>query len=162
MAKSLFCTVLFLMVTTFSAVDGRPVIPKDLVLYWSFDNPTVKGKAVKDVLGKRDGRLEGNPKVSAGKFGQGLEFDGKSDFATMDQIDLGDFTVEAWFKALSAPGTWSRVFDFGKGGPGISLSHLIMVERVMTLRVVVISVGEAELILVPGKRQKWAPGTMWP
>ena len=36
----------------------------------------------------------------------------------MDQIDLGDFTVEAWFKALSAPGTWSRVFDFGKGGPG--------------------------------------------
>ena len=72
MAKSLFCTVLFLMVTTFSAVDGRPVIPKDLVLYWSFDNPTVKGKAVKDVLGKRDGRLEGNPKVSAGKFGQGL------------------------------------------------------------------------------------------
>ena len=80
----------------------------------------------------------------------------------MDQIDLGDFTVEAWFKALSAPGTWSRVFDFGKGGPGISLSHLIMVERVMTSRVVVISVGEAELILVQGKKQKWAPGTMLP
>ena len=72
MSKSLFYTVLFLIVTTFSAVDGRPVIPKDLVLYWSFDNPTVKGKTVKDVLGKRDGRLEGKPKVSAGKFGQGL------------------------------------------------------------------------------------------
>ncbi|MBT22401.1 hypothetical protein CMK17_21040 [Candidatus Poribacteria bacterium] len=141
MAKSLFCTVLFLMVTTFSAVDGRPVIPKDLVLYWSFDNPTVKGKAAKDILGTREGRLEGNPKASAGKFGQRLEFDGKSDFAAMDQIDLGDFTVEAWFKALSAPGTWSRVFDFGKGGPGISLSHLIMVERAMTSPVVVISVG---------------------
>ena len=162
MAKSLFCTVLFLMVTTFSAVDGRPVIPKDLVLYWSFDNPTVKGKAAKDILGTRDGRLEGNPKASAGKFGQRLEFDGKSNFATIDQIDLGDFTVEAWFKALSAPGTWSRVFDFGKGGPGISLSHLIMVERVMTSGVVVISVGEVQLILVPGKKQKWAPSTMWP
>ena len=36
----------------------------------------------------------------------------------MDQMDLGDFTVEAWFKALSAPGTWARVFDFGKDGPG--------------------------------------------
>ena len=141
MLKSLFYMVLFLMFTAFSAVDSRSVIPKDLVLYWSFDDPTVKGKTVKDVLDKRDGRLEGNPKVSAGKFGQGLEFDGKSDFATMDQIDLGDFTVEAWFKALSAPGTWSRVFDFGKGGPGISLSHLIMVERAMTSPVVVISVG---------------------
>ena len=141
MLKSLFYMVLFLMFTAFSAVDSRSVIPKDLVLYWSFDDPTVKGKTVKDVLDKRDGRLEGNPKVSAGKFGQGLEFDGKSDFATMDQIDLGDFTVEAWFKALRVPGTWSRVFDFGKGGPGISLSHLIMVERAMTSPVVVISVG---------------------
>ena len=119
MSKSFFYTVLFLIVTTFSAVDGRPVIPKDLVLYWSFDNQTVKGKTVKDESEeKRDGRLEGKPKLSAGKFGQGLEFDGKSDFATMDQMDLGDFTVEAWFKALSAPGTWSRVFDFGQGGPG--------------------------------------------
>ena len=100
MSKSLFYTVLFLMITTFSIVDSRTVdrpsvIPKDLVLYWSFDEPTVKGKVVKDLLGKRDGRLEGNPKLSAGKFGQALEFDGKSDFATMDQIDLGDFTVEA-------------------------------------------------------------------
>ena len=33
-------------------------------------------------------------------------------------MDLGDFTVEAWFKALSASGTWFRIFDFGKGGPG--------------------------------------------
>ena len=72
MKKSLFYTVLLLIVATFSTVDGQPVIPKDLVLYWSFDNPTVKGKAVKDLLGKRDGRLEGKPKVSAGKFGQGL------------------------------------------------------------------------------------------
>ena len=72
MSKSPFYTVLLLIVTTFSTVDGQPVIPKDLVLYWSFDNPTVKGKTVKDILGKRDSCLGGNPKVSAGKFGQGL------------------------------------------------------------------------------------------
>ena len=73
MPKFLFCTVLLLIVTTFSTVDGQPVIPKDLVLYWSFDNQTVKGKTVKDESEeKRDGRLEGKPKLSAGKFGQGL------------------------------------------------------------------------------------------
>ena len=33
MAKPFFYMVLFLMVTIFSAVDSRPVIPKDLVLY---------------------------------------------------------------------------------------------------------------------------------
>ena len=42
----------------------------------------------------------------------------------MDQMDLGDFTVEVWFKALSAPGTWARPFGFGKGGPGGFLSFL--------------------------------------
>ena len=122
MSKSFVGIVLLLLITIFSSVSssvkGASVIPEGLVLYWSFDDSTVKGQVVKDVLGKRDGSLEGNPKVSPGKFDQGLEFDGKSDFAKMDQIDLGDFTVEAWFKALSAPGTWSRVFDFGKGGPG--------------------------------------------
>ena len=162
MKKSLFYTVLLLIVATFSTVDGQPVIPKDLVPYWSFDNPTVKGKVVKDVLGKRDGRLEGKPKVSAGKFGQGLEFDGKSDFATMDQIDLGDFTVEAWFKALSAPGTWSRVFDFGKGGPG---DFFVTPNHGRTGNDIAGGChfsGEAELILVQGKKQKWAPGTMLP
>ena len=64
MPKFLFYTVLLLIVTTFSTVDGQPVIPKDLVLYWSFDNQTVKGKTVKDESEeKRDGRLEGKPKL---------------------------------------------------------------------------------------------------
>ena len=58
----------------------------------------------------------------------------------MDQINLGDFTVEVWFKSLSAPGTWSRSFGFGKGGPGGFLSFLIIVERVMTSGVVATSV----------------------
>ena len=71
MLRSFFYTVLLLMVTTFSVVDSRTVdrpsvITKDLVLYWSFDEPTVIGKTIKDELGKRDGRLEGNPKLSAG------------------------------------------------------------------------------------------------
>ena len=70
MFKSFFYTVLFLMITTFSVVDSRTidrpsVITKDLVLYWSFDESTVIGKTIKDELGKRDGRLEGNPKLSA-------------------------------------------------------------------------------------------------
>ena len=33
MAKPFFYMVLFLMITTFRAVDNRSVIPKDLVLY---------------------------------------------------------------------------------------------------------------------------------
>ena len=96
MAKSLFCTVLFLMVTTFSAVDGRPVIPKDLVLYWSFDNPTVKGKAAKDILGTREGRLEGNPKASAGKFGQRLRIQVRSATLLHSSSHAHLFEYDGW------------------------------------------------------------------
>ena len=79
MSKSFVGIVLLLLITIFSSVSssvkGASVIPEGLVLYWSFDDSTVKGQVVKDVLGKRDGSLEGNPKVSPGKFDQGLEFD---------------------------------------------------------------------------------------
>jgi len=97
--------------------EAGSVIKKGLVLYWSFDKATVEGDAVNDVLGGNDGTLTGGPKTAQGKFGDGLQFDGVDDFAKVPEISLGDFTIEAWFKALSAPGTWSRIFDGGIGAP---------------------------------------------
>ena len=49
--EALLLHCFFLMVTAFSAVDSRPVIPpemvtKDLIGFWSFDQTTIKGKAV--------------------------------------------------------------------------------------------------------------------
>ena len=70
----------------------------------------------------------------------------------MDQMDLGDFTVKVWFKALSAPDTWSRFFGFGKGRPGVFLSFLIIVKRVMTSGDCHFS-GEVVLISVQGKNK---------
>ena len=84
MAKPFFYIVLFLMVTTFSAVDSRPVIPpemvtKDLVGFWSFDQTTIKGKTVNDIWSKNHGTIKGGPKSVKGKFGEALSFDGKKD-----------------------------------------------------------------------------------
>lgn len=101
-----------------SAAEAKQVIKSGLVIYWSFDKATIKGDTVNDILGENDGTLTGGPKTAQGKFGDGLEFDGVDDFAKVPEISLGDFTIEAWFKALSTPGTWSRIFDGGIGGPG--------------------------------------------
>ena len=101
-----------------NVVEAKQVVKNGLVLYWSFDKATIKGDTVNDVLGENDGTLMGGPKTAQGKFGDGLEFDGVDDFANVPQILLGDFTIEAWFKATSAPGTWCRIFDGGLGGPG--------------------------------------------
>jgi hypothetical protein len=101
-----------------SLLQARQVIDKGLVLYWPFDNTTIKDDAVLDVWGENDGTLMGGPKTAPGKIGAGLQFDGLDDFAKVPEILLGDFTIEAWFKAEKPPGTWSRVFDGGIGGAG--------------------------------------------
>ena len=43
-----------------------------VVSYWSFDDGTVAGGTVEDVLGDNDGELEGNPKQVPGKVGKSL------------------------------------------------------------------------------------------
>lgn len=81
--------------------------PEDGVVgYWSFDDGTINGGKVKDVLGKNDGELDGNPKSVAGKVDKGLEFDGQN-FVHIPGTDSLDFngaeamTVAAWINADS-------------------------------------------------------------
>ena len=76
--------------------------PEDGVVgYWSFDDGTINGKNVKDVLGKNDGELDGNPKSVKGKVGKGLEFKGDN-FVHIPGTDSLNFagaeaiTVAAW------------------------------------------------------------------
>lgn len=116
------CFALSLGVVVFlahiSSTEASQVIPDGLVLYWPFDEETIQGDVIKDVVGENEGTLVGAPGAVEGKFGSGLELDGVDDFVTFPEILLGDFTIEAWFNASRAPGMWSRVFDGGIGSPG--------------------------------------------
>lgn len=94
--------VLFLTSTITSAQ-----FPEDGVAgYWSFDDGTINGKNVKDVLGDNDGELMGNPKHVRGKVGKALEFDGQN-FVHIEGTDTLDFngaeamTVAAWINGDS-------------------------------------------------------------
>lgn len=59
------------------------VVTKGLVSYWTFDKADIDGDTVKDVFGKNDGTMKGDPKVVEGKVSQALEFDGD------DYVDFG-------------------------------------------------------------------------
>ena len=90
-----------------SAPIGTAQFPTNgVVAYWSFDAGTISGKNVKDQLGKNDGELDGNPKVVAGKVGNGLEFDSKN-FVHIPGTDTLDFngaeaiTIAAWIKGAT-------------------------------------------------------------
>ena len=50
-------------------------LPLDgVVSYWPFDEGTIAGNTVEDVLGDNAGELDGNPKQVDGKVGKALEF----------------------------------------------------------------------------------------
>lgn len=81
--------------------------PEDGVVgYWSFDDGTINGKNVTDVLGENDGVLEGGPKQVKGKVGKALEFNGQNfvdieGTKTLDVNGSEEMTVAAWINADS-------------------------------------------------------------
>ena len=88
--------------TSFNGIAG-PVVTDGLVSYWTFDEKDITENTVKDVWGKNNGTIVGDPKVVAGKVGDALEFDGSDDYVNL--TNLGDFgskvgtsTFEAWVK----------------------------------------------------------------
>jgi len=103
-------SVLTIMATTFVCVSmakNEPVTD-GLVSYWTFDEADIRGKTAKDVWGKNDGTIKGDPQIVAGKVGKALKFDGKADFIEVpddDSLDIvEEITVEAWVKPGQAAG----------------------------------------------------------
>ncbi|MBM3241947.1 hypothetical protein FJZ31_37220 [Candidatus Poribacteria bacterium] len=70
---SIIAFVLAVIATVFmyATVTTAQVVKEGLVSYWSFDNETIKGDIVKDVVGKNDGNIKG-PKVVKGKVKEAL------------------------------------------------------------------------------------------
>ena len=108
MSKKMILILTFSICTLFLTVPFvNAQFPEDGVVgYWSFDNGTINGNKVKDILGKNDGELDGGPKSVKGKVGEGLEFDGQN-FVHIPGTDSLDFngaeamTVAAWINADS-------------------------------------------------------------
>jgi len=76
------------------------VVTNGLVSYWTLDDADIKDRAVKDVWGKNDGEIMGNPKMVEGKIGKALKFNGSSDYVMIkkDQsLKITDaITIGAW------------------------------------------------------------------
>lgn len=81
--------------------------PEDGVVgYWSFDDGTINGNNVQDVLGENDGELDGNPKSVNGKVNKALEFSGQNfvhipGTKTLEFNGAEAMTVAAWINADS-------------------------------------------------------------
>ena len=116
-------------VLTYANIARAQAVKEGLVGYWPFDKDTIKGDTVKDVFGKNDGTIIGDPKNVTGKIGEALEFGGDGDYVNLDgdiTFSKGDWTILLWFNSkdiskfvhftgVSAQdvGGWSPLAHFG-------------------------------------------------
>jgi len=93
-------------------------VENGLVLYWNFEQ--VKGKTVKDEIGKFDGEIKDSDlKAVPSKNGLGnaLKFDGKG-YVHIDQKDVIDFGNKDGFSValwLKSPENNKTIFSYGSG-----------------------------------------------
>ena len=97
----------------------------DLMIYYSFNKDTLKGKDVVDVSGnKNDGLIKGKLESVKGKVGEGMEFPGvATDYISVREhhyVDpIKEITLTAWVKAPSRGmiASWDRseFFRFAVG-----------------------------------------------
>ena len=116
MKRLIFLLTFTLTITMFSHNGyAEAVVTDGLVSYWTFDWQDIAGKTAKDVWGKNNGTIVGNPKRVAGRVNGALEFDGSNDYVNLTNLgdfgnQLGTFTFEAWIKTSLKGKRWTTLF----------------------------------------------------
>lgn len=119
--------VAVLVLTCLCSIFGWAGIPKDVLLYLPFES--IDGGTTKDFSTYANKcMINGNPKVVAGKLGQGFEFNGSTDFIEVaDSASLAtledQITMVAWIYLNALGGTGDVINKWGSNNDGNAI-HL--------------------------------------
>ena len=122
-------TLLLAMAFIAGAIFGGTVaeaqfVSEGLVGRWTFD-AIAQGK-LKDAVGKNDGSVKGNPKLVEGIIRNAMRFSGSEriEIFGAKELELKDFTVDAWIKADDVANDQknSRILTKGAGGANYALT----------------------------------------
>lgn len=97
--------------------DGLPLMPSEPLTSFSLDAPSISGTTVQGRQGGVNGTLSGAVLNSAGQVADGLFFDGVNDYVSltattaMNNLQLGNYTLSAWFRPDSMPNNVHLGFD---------------------------------------------------
>lgn len=109
--------IMTILMVIFASQTSAKVDPKNVVGMWLFEEGG--GDIARDSSGKgNDGKVVGPAKWVQGKFGRGLEFDGKNvyvEVASSDSLILEELTMVAWGKMKPSRGTrWQSIMMKGQ------------------------------------------------
>ena len=95
------------------ATDARAT----LVAYWSFDN--VAGGSTPDLVGGNNATVVGNPVLSAGVFGNALDFDGNDYLTHAFKVNRsGPFTIAHWLRPQDIASRAGAIGYYESNGTG--------------------------------------------
>ncbi len=91
-----------------------------LLGYWTFNGADISGTTVYDRSGLGNNGTMNGPVTAIGKVGQGLKFNGVSDYVTINYANpINSTSVVAWFKRLGTPAGGYHIVT---GGPNVEIS----------------------------------------
>ena len=120
-----------------------------LVAYWRFEEPS--GSTVSDVAAKHHGRVELAQRVSHGRCGRGIRFDGKRSLIYLFrhpelEARTHDFSIELWCRPTTLVG-WSilahKMSPFSRGSAG----WYLMVGKDGTLQIRVTETPQRQVLV---------------
>ncbi len=124
MKKLLFLFILTVFSVALSLhAHAATIVTDGLVSYWTFDLHDVNDGIAKDVWGKNDATIMGNPKIADGYLRQGLKFDGLGDYVILENLGnfqgrIGASSFEFWVKtSYEKRNTVFKVIEEFCGGP---------------------------------------------
>lgn len=114
----LFFLLIFLFLSVM--VNAQEFVKDGLVAMWTLDKADISGEVVKDVFGKNNATLKGNPKSIAGVIGECLQFEGKAEnyveipkMGSFEQVSVECWAMEDQFSGIQGiVSTWQ--WDAGK------------------------------------------------
>ena len=99
-------------------------VSEGLVGRWAFD-AIAQGK-IKDAVGTNDGAVKGNPRLVEGIIRKAMRFNGSEHIEIFGakELELKDFTVDAWIKADEEANEQkiSRILTKGAGGANYAMT----------------------------------------
>lgn len=102
-----------------TSVSAPASANQNILARWTLDGATISGTSVTDTSGNsHTGTAVGGPTSIIGKIGQGLSFNGSSQYIDTANFadNLADFTISTWFKTTYTGSVRLLVSKLGAGG----------------------------------------------
>ena len=120
----LFLAPVLILTCFVDTVRAGSAVVDGLIAYWSFDEDTIDGEVVKDVVQGIEGTFQGAPEPVAGKVGGAILLGGADSVLVSSEVeainrDYSEITLECWAFINAHDDSWNRILSLDERSAGV-------------------------------------------